>query len=83
MLRDAMSDPKTKESGINVLTRRERQILQLIAESNSTKKIAEKLDISVKTAENHRTNLMRKLDLHDIASLTRYAINNGLIILNR
>ena len=71
MLRDAMSDPKTKESGINVLTRRERQILQLIAESNSTKKIAENPDISVKTAENHR-NFMRKLDLHDIASLTRY-----------
>lgn len=83
MLREAMADPKSKESGINVLTRRERQILQLIAESNSTKKIAEKLDISVKTAENHRTNLMRKLDLHDIASLTRYAINNGLIILSR
>jgi DNA-binding NarL/FixJ family response regulator len=82
MLREAMADPKSKESGINVLTRRERQILQLIAESNSTKKIAEKLDISVKTAENHRTNLMRKLDLHDIASLTRYAINNGLIILS-
>ena len=83
MLREAMADPKSKESGINVLTRRERQILQLIAESNSTKKIAEKLDISVKTAENHRTNLMRKLDLHDIASLTRYAINNGLIILSQ
>lgn len=81
LLRNAMADPKSKEAGINILTKRERQILQLIAESNSTKKIAKILDISVKTAENHRTNLMRKLDLHDVASLTRYAINNGLVIL--
>ncbi len=81
LLRNAMADPKSKEAGINILTKRERQILQLIAESNSTKKIASILDISVKTAENHRTNLMRKLDLHDVASLTRYAINNGLVIL--
>jgi DNA-binding CsgD family transcriptional regulator len=61
------------------LTKREREILQLIAESHSTRDIAAKLEISVKTAENHRTNLMRKLDLHDVASLTRYAINNGMI----
>ncbi|PDH30257.1 MAG: DNA-binding response regulator [Puniceicoccaceae bacterium MED-G30] len=81
LLRNAMADPKSKEAGINILTKRERQILQLIAESNSTKKIAKILDISVKTAENHRTNLMRKIDLHDVASLTRYAINNGLVIL--
>lgn len=79
LLREAMSDPKSSESGINILTKREREILQLIAESNSTREIARKLEISVKTAENHRTNLMRKLDLHDVASLTRYAINNGLI----
>ncbi|MEO0510052.1 MAG: response regulator transcription factor [Verrucomicrobiota bacterium] len=79
LLRDAMADPKSSESGVNILTKREREILQLIAESNSTREIAEKLEISVKTAENHRTNLMRKLDLHDVASLTRYAINNGLI----
>ena len=74
-----MADPKAGDSGVNILTKREREILQLIAESNSTRDIAEKLEISVKTAENHRTNLMRKLDLHDVASLTRYAINNGLI----
>ncbi len=82
LLRDAMADPKTNESGLNILTKREREILQLIAESNSTRDIAAKLKISVKTAENHRTNLMRKLDLHDVASLTRYAINNGLIVMN-
>lgn len=79
LLRDAMADPKSSDSGINILTKREREILQLIAESHSTREIAAKLEISVKTAENHRTNLMRKLDLHDVASLTRYAINNGLI----
>lgn len=82
LLREAMADPRSGESGVNVLTKREREILQLIAESHSTREIATKLDISVKTAENHRTNLMRKLDLHDVASLTRYAINNGLIAIN-
>jgi DNA-binding NarL/FixJ family response regulator len=81
LLRDAMADPRSSDSGINILTKREREILQLIAESNSTREIAAKLGISVKTAENHRTNLMRKLDLHDVASLTRYAINNGLIVM--
>ncbi|MFW5873984.1 MAG: response regulator [Verrucomicrobiota bacterium] len=81
LLRDAMAQPKSGETGVSILTKREREILQLIAESNSTRQIADKLDISVKTAENHRTNLMRKLDLHDIASLTRYAINNGLIVI--
>ena len=79
LLRDAMADPKSNDSGVNILTKREREILQLIAESHSTREIAKKLEISVKTAENHRTNLMRKLDLHNVASLTRYAINNGLI----
>lgn len=79
LLREAMADPKSNDSGINILTKREREILQLIAESHSTREIAAKLEISGKTAENHRTNLMRKLDLHDVASLTRYAIKNGLI----
>jgi DNA-binding NarL/FixJ family response regulator len=81
LLRHAIADPKGADSGINILTKREREILQLIAESNSTRDIAAKLGISVKTAENHRTNLMRKLDLHDVASLTRYAISNGLIVM--
>jgi DNA-binding NarL/FixJ family response regulator len=61
------------------LTDREREILQLVAESHSTKEIASKLNISVKTVDNHRTNLMRKLNLHDVASLTRYALEIGLI----
>ncbi len=79
-LREAVANPSTsKAPSIDVLTAREREILQLIAESNSTKEVAAKLSISVKTAENHRTNLMKKLDRHDVASLTRYAIEQGLI----
>ena len=66
-------------SGMDTLTDREREILKLVAESNSTKEIAQKLGISVKTVDNHRTNLMRKLNLHDVASLTRYALEIGLI----
>lgn len=65
--------------GVDTLTDREREILKLVAESNSTKDIAQKLNISVKTVDNHRTNLMRKLNLHDVASLTRYSLEIGLI----
>ncbi len=80
ILREAMTNPAgVANPAVHRLTAREREILQLIAESYSTKEIANKLRISVKTAENHRTNLMKKLDLHDIASLTRFAIEYGLI----
>lgn len=80
MLREAVLNPQSSsKKGVDVLTAREREILQLIAESYSTKEVARKLSISVKTAENHRTNLMKKLDLHDVASLTRYAIQHGMI----
>jgi two-component system response regulator NreC len=58
---------------------RERQVLQLVAEGKTTKEIASLLNISVKTAESHRSNLMEKLDIHDTAGLVRYAIRNGLI----
>lgn len=80
MLREAVLNPTSQaKKGVEILTAREREILQLIAESNSTKDVARKLDISIKTAENHRTNLMKKLDLHDVAGLTRYAIQQGII----
>ncbi|MFW5883334.1 MAG: response regulator [Verrucomicrobiota bacterium] len=80
LLREAVVNPASStRPGLKILTAREREILQLIAESNSTKEVANKLNISVKTAENHRTNLMKKLNLHDVAGLTRYAIQNGLI----
>jgi len=61
------------------LSPRERQVLQLVAEGKSTKEIAGLLGISIKTAESHRTRIMEKLDLHETASLVRYAIRQGLI----
>jgi two-component system response regulator NreC len=61
------------------LTPRERQVLQLIAEGKSTKDTATVLGISVKTAESHRMRLMQKLDIHETASLVRYAVRRGLI----
>jgi DNA-binding NarL/FixJ family response regulator len=61
------------------LTPRERQILQLIAEGNTTREIAQQLSISFKTAESHRNHIMKKLDLHDVAGLVRYAIQRGLV----
>jgi len=61
------------------LSVRERQVLQLIAEGKSTKDVASLLGISVKTAESHRSRLMRKLDIHETASLVRYAVRHGLI----
>ena len=67
------------EQPAELLTDRERQVLQLIAEGHTTKKTASLLDLSVKTAESHRTRIMQKLDIHDTAGLVRYAIRRGLI----
>ena len=61
------------------LSVRERQVLQLVGEGHSTKKIATLLGISVKTADTHRAKLMAKLDIHQTAGLVRYAIRNGLL----
>jgi DNA-binding NarL/FixJ family response regulator len=65
------------------LTPRQREILQLIAEGNSSKQIAHLLDSSVKTIESHRASLMERLDIHDVAGLVRYAIRNGLVSAER
>ena len=65
----------------NVLTSREREVLQLLAEGNSTQEIANLLNISGKTVETHRRQIMTKLDLHSIAELTKYAIREGITIL--
>jgi DNA-binding CsgD family transcriptional regulator len=78
LLRNVVANPAASNAS-DFLTDREREILQLVAESHSTKEIAVKLGISIKTVDNHRTNLMRKLNLHDVASLTRYALEIGLI----
>ncbi|RME68288.1 MAG: DNA-binding response regulator [Verrucomicrobia bacterium] len=61
------------------LSNREKQILQLVAEGFSTREIAAKLGLSVRTVDNHRTNIMRKLNLHNVAALTRYAIQHELV----
>ncbi|MCK4549128.1 MAG: response regulator transcription factor [Candidatus Krumholzibacteria bacterium] len=75
---------KHKKSGkakdeFSRLTNREREILQLIAEGYTSKIIGEKKFISVKTVENHRANIMNKLDIHETAGLVRYAIQIGLV----
>lgn len=68
------------ESGpLEILTPRQREILQLIAEGRTTREIAALLHLSVKTVETHRAQLMERLDLHDIAGLVRYAIRMGLV----
>jgi DNA-binding NarL/FixJ family response regulator len=65
------------------LTSRQREVLQLIAEGQSTKEIARRLDLSVKTVETHRTQLMKQLDIHEVAGLVRYAMRSGLITPDR
>lgn len=67
------------DQGIGCLTQRQREVLQLIAEGYSTRDIARTLFISVKTVETHRAEIMRRLDIHDVAGLTRFAIRAGLV----
>jgi DNA-binding NarL/FixJ family response regulator len=64
------------------LSPREREVLQLLAEGLSTKEVAFRLGVSVKTVETHRKQIMEKLDLHSIAALTKYAIREGLTSLS-
>lgn len=75
---DARNISETKSAG-DVLTKREREILKLIAEGYKNREIAEDLCISPKTVEKHRSNLMKKLDLHSASALTAYAIERGLV----
>jgi DNA-binding NarL/FixJ family response regulator len=69
-------------AAFSVLSAREREVLQLFAEGRSTKQIALHLLLSVKTVETHRMQIMKKLDIHSIAGLTKYAIQEGLIALS-
>jgi DNA-binding NarL/FixJ family response regulator len=66
-------------SAWETITRREREVLKLIGEGFKNKEIADLLFISVKTVEKHRSNIMKKLDLHNAAALTAYAIEKGLV----
>ncbi|MBN2179281.1 MAG: response regulator transcription factor [Deltaproteobacteria bacterium] len=68
----------TERSAFTELTKREREVLQLLAEGVSTKEIAGRLNLSVKTVETHRANIMDKLDIHAISKLVKYAIREGL-----
>ena len=79
MIEDYMRGvPLTESSAFSVLTPREREVLQLIAEGWSTKEIASHLNVSAKTVDTHRRQIMDKLELHSIADLTKYAIQEGL-----
>jgi DNA-binding NarL/FixJ family response regulator len=72
-------EKKEQDGSDVVLTSREREVIQLLAEGKTSKEVAAVLHLSVKTAETHRTNLMRKLGLHSVADLTLYAVRNGIV----
>ncbi len=71
--------PSQRASRLRDLTAREREIVQLVAEGKSTKEVAVTLGVSVKTAETHRSNLMRKLRLHCVSELVLYAVRNNIV----
>jgi len=75
----ALGNPPAETQPLEVLTPRQREVLQLIAEGFSNKQIAQKLSVGVKTVESHRTELMERLDIHGIAGLVRYAIRLGIV----
>ena len=80
LLSDPFASPKrSSPSDEPSLTRREKEIITLVAEGFTSKEIADKLFVSIKTIETHRTNIMEKLDLKGLADMVRYAIKNGLI----
>jgi len=73
------SSPKHGESAAGPLTPRQREIVQLLAEGKSSKEVAVALGVSVKTAETHRANIMRRLDCHCVSDLVRYAVRNHIV----
>lgn len=79
----ALEEKLGSAAELAVLTPRQKEILQLVAAGNSTREIAERLDISIKTVEAHRANLMERLDIHDIPALVRLAIRSGLISMKK
>ncbi|HBE45487.1 MAG TPA: DNA-binding response regulator [Deltaproteobacteria bacterium] len=79
VIREYIHAPQKDEKSVfTTLTAREREVLQLIAEGKSTKQIASSLNVSVKTIETHRQQIMEKLNIHSIAELTKYAIREGI-----
>ena len=79
VMSDYVQRLRAEEAPGATLTPRQREILQLVAEGKSSKEIARLLNLSVKTVESHRADLMQRLDIHDLAGLVRYAIREGLV----
>lgn len=74
----AASVSDSRQSAFSVLTPREREVLQMMAEGNAMKNIAQRLGVSIKTIETHRQRIMDKLEIHSVAELTKYAIREGI-----
>ncbi len=81
VVNDYVQRLRGEDSVGEALSPRQREVLQLIAEGHSTKEIARRLDLAVKTVETHRSQLMRLLDIHEVAGLVRYAMRTGLVSL--
>jgi DNA-binding NarL/FixJ family response regulator len=79
VIEDYVQRVNSEPGSVDQLTPRQREVLQLIAKGHTTKEIAQAMAISVKTVETHRTQLMKALDIHDIAGLVRYAVRMGLV----
>ena len=79
VIRDYLANTNDMRGPLEQLTARQREVLQLIGEGKNTKEIADILQVSVKTVEAHRLQLMQRLDIHDIPGLVRYAIRTGLV----
>jgi DNA-binding NarL/FixJ family response regulator len=78
VVEDYISKPEHSKSAFQVLSQREREVLQLLAEGNTTKQVARQLFISPKTVEAHRLRIMNKLQIDNLAKLTKYALQEGL-----
>ena len=79
VVHDYVQRLRDEEQPATALSPRQREVLQLIAEGHSTKEIARRLELSVKTVDTHRSQLMRQLDIHEVAGLVRYAMRVGLV----
>ncbi len=74
-----MIDKKPAVRGYDLLSDREQQVFRMMVEGNSTNEIADVLCVSPKTIEKHRANVMKKLDIHDLVSMVKYAVKIGII----
>jgi DNA-binding NarL/FixJ family response regulator len=82
-LQRGTTEPEAQDNPVELLTPRQREILQLVAEGKSTKEVASLLTLSIKTVEAHRSQIMDRLDIHDLPGLVRFAIRTGLVASDR